>query len=310
MKFEEPMRLLLLILIPMLIYLYHISLKRKKIIAIKFGNFDTLKKATVGTLPYKNYVPLILKSLILVSLIITLAGPQTETTIKTTSTDVVLTIDVSGSMLAKDFPPNRLEAAKESAKVFLKELGRGDRVGIVTFSGASYVISPIGEDIEEAEEKIDSIDIGAEDGTAIGDGIITSVSLLGGSIGKKKVIVLLSDGENNRGSSPREAAVFAKNSGVTIYTIGIGTTKGGFIPGTNEVVGLDEELLKDIAESTGGEYSRATTQEALKKIYSEIGKKITLETGTEDISIYFVVIATFLLLTDFILMSTKYRALP
>jgi Ca-activated chloride channel family protein len=310
MKFAEPTRLFFLALVPFLVALYYYALNRKKVAAIKFGNFETLKKATAGSLPYKNYIPLIFNSLIITSLIIALAGPQVETSIETSSSDIVLALDVSGSMQATDFLPSRLEAAKAAAKLFVKELRGGDRVGIVTFSGVSYIISPISENFDEVLEKIDAVKIGAEDGTAIGDGIITSVSLLGGSSGRKKIIVLLSDGENNRGVSPLDAAQFAKKSGVAIYTVGIGSREGSFIPGTFQIVGLDEELLQGIAKTTGGEYARATSEDALRQIYSDIAKKITLEKGSRDISYYFLLAATLLVLTEFILLSTKYRALP
>jgi Ca-activated chloride channel family protein len=310
MRFEEPVRLVFLSLIPLLILLYFYALRKKKVAAIKFGDFDTLKKAAAGPLPYKNYLSVALKSLVIASLIIALAGPHVETEIETSSSDVVLAIDVSGSMRATDFSPNRLEAAKSAARLFLRELKKGDRIGIVAFSGASYIISPISEDFNEVSNSITSIDIGAEDGTAIGDGIITSVSLLGGSTGRKKIVVLLSDGENNRGISPRDAAQFAKNSGVILYTIGIGSKEGSFIPGTLQIVGLDEELLQGIAQVTGGEYSKAASVEALRRIYSDIAKKITFEKGTQDISNYFLYAAALLLLTEFVLMSTKYRTLP
>jgi Ca-activated chloride channel family protein len=310
MRFEEPVRLVFLSLIPLLILLYFYALRKKKVAAIKFGDFDTLKKAAAGPLPYKNYLSVTLKSLVIASLIIALAGPHVETEIETSSSDVVLAIDVSGSMRATDFSPNRLEAAKSAARLFLRELKKGDRIGIVAFSGASYIISPISEDFNEVSNSITSIDIGAEDGTAIGDGIITSVSLLGGSTGRKKIVVLLSDGENNRGISPRDAAQFAKNSGVILYTIGIGSKEGSFIPGTLQIVGLDEELLQGIAQVTGGEYSKAASVEALRRIYSDIAKKITFEKGTQDISNYFLYAAALLLLTEFVLMSTKYRTLP
>jgi Ca-activated chloride channel family protein len=310
MRFEEPVRLVFLSLIPLLILLYFYALRKKKVAAIRFGDFDTLKKAAAGPLPYKNYLSVALKSLVIASLIIALAGPHVETEIETSSSDVVLAIDVSGSMRATDFSPNRLEAAKSAARLFLRELKKGDRIGIVAFSGASYIISPISEDFNEVSNSITSIDIGAEDGTAIGDGIITSVSLLGGSTGRKKIVVLLSDGENNRGISPRDAAQFAKNSGVILYTIGIGSKEGSFIPGTLQIVGLDEELLQGIAQVTGGEYSKAASVEALRRIYSDIAKKITFEKGTQDISNYFLYAAALLLLTEFVLMSTKYRTLP
>lgn len=298
MNFEDPTKLILTALIPLLLYYYFWSLRKKERAALKFGNFETLQKITVhGVLLYKNYIPLALRSLGLLCLVVALAGPQSLMEVETSGADIVLAIDVSGSMQAKDYAPNRLEAAKSAAQVFVTHLRTGDRIGVVVFSGASHIAAPISSNHDEVLSKIKKIGPGIENGTAIGDALLASASLLSGSIERKKVIVLLSDGENNRGISPLDAAQYSKDTGVIVYTVSIGSK-------------LDEAALKSIAHATGGEYYAAISENALREIYSNIAAKMIYEERAQDLSKYFIGAGVLLLALELMLAATKYRTLP
>lgn len=310
MNFEDPKKLILIALIPLLLYYYFGGLHKKERAALKFGNFETLRKITVhGVLLYKNYIPLALRCIALLCFIVALAGPQTFMKVEAAKVDVVLAIDVSGSMQVKDYAPNRLEAAKSAAQLFVAQLEAGDRVGVVTFSGASHITAPISSDYEGMLSKISKISFGAEDGTAIGDGLLTSASLLSGSEGRKKAVVLLSDGENNRGVAPLDAAQYSKDTEIIVYTVGIGSKEGAFLPG-GQRTGLDENTLRSIAHTTGGEYYAAVSEDMLREIYSNIAVKIIYEEKSQDLSKYFINAGIALLVLDFMLASTRYRTLP
>lgn len=229
----------------------------------------------------------ILRLLALASIITALARPQTEdisTRTKTTKgIDIVMAIDVSSSMLARDLKPNRLSALKEVAANFIKERPN-DRIGIVGYAGESYTKTPITSDKTIVLNALNEITYGElEDGTAIGMGLATSVNRLKESKAVSKVIILLTDGVNNSGFiEPRTAADLAVEFGIKTYTIGLGTNgnalspiaynrDGSFRYGMRQVE-IDEDLLKEIAEVTGGKYFRATDNESLEEIYDEINK--------------------------------------
>ncbi len=309
MEFAAQERLYLLLLVPAYAAFYFLSLRRRRRIALRFANFEALRRITAHGKPvYENYIPLALRLLALSLLIISLAKPQSVLKVETTSSDIVLAIDVSGSMRATDFAPSRLEAAKSAALVFASELKRGDRLGVVTFSGVSYVVAPLSDDLGEVKRRISEITFGREDGTAIGDGLIAAASMLAGSE-RKRVVVLLSDGENNRGVSPRDAAIYAQRMGIKVYTVGIGSP-AGVIPGTAQPAGLDEETLKEVARITGGEYLFASSSAALREVYREIARSIAFEERRSDISGYFLAAALLLFMVEFALAATKYRTLP
>lgn len=232
-----------------------------------------------------RHLPFIFRCLALICLIMALARPQTrndEEHVSGEGVDIVLTIDVSGSMLAQDFTPNRLEAAKAVAANFI-ESRPTDRIGIVIFSGESFTVCPLTTDAGILKSQLYNINSGLlEDGTAIGSGLATSVDRLRSATSKSKVVILLTDGENNGGQiPPLTAKEIAKSIGVKVYTIGVGTegyapvpiqTMGGEVITQKEKVNIDEKLLQQIATETGGKYFRAKDNESLKNIYSEIDK--------------------------------------
>ena len=236
---------------------------------------------------YKNYLlhaPFALRIIALTLIILVLARPQTTDSWQNSEIegiDIMLAIDVSTSMLAKDLKPNRLEAAKDVAAEFIN--GRpNDNVGITLFAGESFTQCPLTVDHAVLLNLIKDVKCGLiEDGTAVGMGIANAVTRLKDSKAKSKVIILLTDGTNNRGDiSPLTAAEIAKSFGIRVYTIGVGTNGvapyaypvGGSVQYVNMPVGFDEKTLTQIAGTTDGNYFRATSNSKLKEVYEEIDK--------------------------------------
>lgn len=236
---------------------------------------------------YKNYllhVPFILRVFALILLIIVLARPQTTDSWQNSEVegiDIMLAVDVSTSMLAEDLKPNRLEAAKDVAATFIN--GRpNDNIGITLFAGESFTQCPLTVDHSVLLNLIKDVKCGLiEDGTAVGMGIANAVTRLKSSKAKSKVVILLTDGTNNRGDiSPLTAAEIAKSFGIRVYTIGVGTNGmapypypvGGTVQYVNLPVEIDEKTLTQIAGITDGNYFRATSNSKLEEVYKEIDK--------------------------------------
>ena len=261
-------------------------------------------------------------------MIVALARPQTTSegeNISTEGIDIVLVTDVSGSMLAEDFRPNRIEAAKAVAAEFVD--GRpNDRIGFVVFAGESFTQCPLTLDHAVVKELIAGVKSGLiEDGTAIGMGLATAVSRLKDSESKSKVIILLTDGVNNKGViDPMTAAGIASTFGIRVYTVGVGTIGMAPYPvqtplGTqyrNVPVEIDEELLKKIAVQTGGTYFRATDNDKLQLIYAEIDRlektKIEVTQFRRHKEDFYTAgfLAGFLLLGEVLLSLTFFRKIP
>lgn len=233
----------------------------------------------------KRFLPL-LRVITIILLIVAIARPQTsydEEKITTEGIDIVIALDLSASMLAKDFSPNRIEAAKKEAINFVDERPH-DRIGLVVFAGESFTQCPVTIDHAILKKQLSQVKTGQlEDGTAIGMGLATAVQRLKESESKSKVIILMTDGVNNRGLiDPLTACDLAMQYGIRVYTIGIGTngkamtpvamTRSGELIYDYADVQIDEALLKDIAKKTGGQYFRATDNNKLKEIYSQIDK--------------------------------------
>ena len=272
----------------------------------------------------------VLRLLALSSLIIAMARPRkvdiSSQTKSTKGIDIVMAIDVSGSMLAKDLKPNRMEALKKVAENFVE--GRpNDRIGIVVYASEAYTKTPVTSDKAIIQEAIQSIkyDNVLQDGTGIGMGLTTAVNRLKDSKAKSKVIILLTDGVNNAGFiEPETASQIAREYGIKVYTIGIGTNgnamspyayapNGGFLFRMMPVE-IDVNLLQTIARNTGGKYFRASSNSKLESIYKEINKLETTE--IQELNFYdydekyrlFVWIAGILVLIEFGLRNTVYRS--
>ncbi|TYA74340.1 vWA domain-containing protein [Seonamhaeicola marinus] len=276
----------LFLLLPLAI-LWYVFKHNKQTAELKISSLKGFK-VTNSWLPKLRHVLFALRLIALALLITAIARPQTvDVSTKTKTTkgiDIVMAVDVSASMLAKDLRPNRLEALKKVAAEFIK--GRpNDRIGIVEYAGESYTKTPITSDKTIVLKSLKSMRYNniIQGGTAIGMGLATSVNRLKDSKASSKVIVLLTDGENNAGFiDPLTASELAVEYGIKVYTIGLGTNGMALSPSgllangsfqySRMQVKIDEELLKDIATATGGKYFRATNNKKLEEIYNEINK--------------------------------------
>jgi len=328
-RFANPEFLILLGIIPFLCY-WHFNKSRRKTGTLRYSNLGVVK--TVGTSKWANYRHLLffLRVLVIAILIICFARPQSgrkEEEVTTEGIDIVLAMDISSSMLAEDFKPkNRLEAAKVVAANFIK--GRkNDRIGMVVFARQSFTQCPLTLDYGILLNLLKDIQIGMiEDGTAIGMGIANAVNRLRDSKAKSKVVILLTDGRNNAGQlDPITAAYIAKALGIRIYTIGAGKRGEALYPVQDPIFGkryvrlpveIDEDLLKKIADITGGKYFRATDRESLEKIYREIGQmektriKVKEYTRYKELFVGLLAVAMGMLFVEIVLANTKFRKIP
>ena len=283
-EFAHPQFFWLFLLLPLAI-LWYLFTQKKQLAYVKLSSTKGFKKS--GILGRLKPLLFVLRLLALASIITALARPQTSdvsTRTKTTKgIDIVMAIDVSSSMLARDLKPDRLTALKDVAGNFIKKRPN-DRIGLIVYAAESYTKTPITSDKSIVLGAMREITYGQlEDGTAIGMGLATSVNRLKESKAISKVIILLTDGVNNSGFiEPQTAADLAIEYGIKTYTIGLGTNGNAMTPiaykrdgsyqfGMRQVE-IDEALLKDIAKTTGGRYFRATDNEKLEEIYDEINK--------------------------------------
>jgi len=327
-EFNNPEFFWLLLLVPILVIWYFLMRKKEAAILtmpsvkgfITSGSFVSKLKPLLS----------ILRLLAIAVLFVALARPRNKSvTTKTKANkgiDIVMAIDVSASMLARDLKPNRLEALKVVANNFVNRRPN-DRIGIVLYAGESFTQTPITSDKGIVKRTISEIKWGLlEGGTAIGMGLGSSVNRLKDSKAKSKVIILLTDGVNNSGNiDPRTATELAKELGIKVYTIGIGTNgmadfpyakdpRSGKLQFRKQQVEIDEELLKFIASETEGQYFRATNNTKLKEIYDEIDKleKTKIEefkyTNYQEKYRFLVFIAGGLLLLEFLLRNTLFKS--
>ncbi|MCB0461272.1 MAG: VWA domain-containing protein [Flavobacteriaceae bacterium] len=327
-EFQNTQWFWLLLALPIAI-LWYIFKHNKQTAELKISSLKGFK-LTSSWLPKLRHLLFALRLIALALLITALARPQTvDVSTKTKTTrgiDIVMAIDVSASMLAKDLKPNRLEALKNVAADFIQ--GRpNDRIGLVEYAGESYTKTPITSDKSIVLRALEDIKYNTiiEGGTAIGMGLATSVNRLKDSKAKSKVIILLTDGVNNSGFiDPSTASELAVEYGIKTYTIGLGTNgmalspigilpSGEFQYGRVQVE-IDEKLLQEIADVTGGKYFRATNNQKLKEIYTEINK--LEKTDVEEFKFYnyeekyrpLVLFAGLLLLIEFLLRYTIFRS--
>ena len=283
MEFGQPYYLLLILILPLLV-LWYFKKGQNQEATIRFSNLELISKSVIRNGKMKNMFFIIGRLFIMLLIIFALARPRLSDTIRESKTeivDILLVIDQSSSMLAQDFKPNRLEAAKEVAKNFIKDR-EGDRLGLIVFAGEPYIQCPLTRDINVLLEFTDEIEIidQEHDGTAIGMAIANSINRLRESNTKSKTIILLSDGSNNQGElDPITAAGLAAKFDIKIYTVAAGTHGLAPYPVTDAwgrqviqkvQVDVDEESLKEIAIITGGQFFRATDNKSLLKVYKDI----------------------------------------
>jgi batA protein len=327
MFFEYP-ALLWLLVIPalMLVHYIYIELSGRRP-HLRVPDVKIWKAGGRSVLGVIRHLPFLLRTIALVMIIIAIARPRSSTKmdkIDTEGIDIVLAMDVSTSMLARDFTPDRISAAKDIAIEFISQRP-SDRMGIVVFAGESYTQCPLTTDRATLINLMKEIETGLiEDGTAIGNGLATAVARMQNSDAKSRVVILLTDGVNNSGEiTPQTAADIAKTYGIRVYTIGVGANGTAPYPVMtpwgvqmqNVEVEIDENLLKNIAETTGGRYFRATDNTKLSEIYSEINKMEKARTTIDSFPIYkelftgFALIALACLLLE-VLISFILRRLP
>jgi len=321
---------LLLLMIPYLIW--YLMYRKKSEPTMRMSDTRAYRYAPRSWRVTLMPVQLLLRLAVFVLLVLVLARPQTQNSWKNETMegiDIMLAMDVSTSMLAEDLKPNRIEAAKQVAADFI--VGRpNDNIGLTIFAGEAFTQCPMTTDHASLLNLLHNVrtDIAQhliEDGTAIGMGLANAVSRLKESKAKSKVVILLTDGSNNRGDlSPMTAAEIAKSFGIRVYTIGVGTNKvapypmqvAGGVQYINIPVEIDTKMLNDIAAATDGDFYRATNNKELKQIYKEIDKleksKLNVKKYSKRYEAYqpYAIAAVILLLLEILLRITVFRRLP
>jgi Ca-activated chloride channel family protein len=301
MSFAWPLALLSLALIPVLVLAYMLIQRRRVKYAVRFTNLDLLANVVDRSPGWRRHVPPVFALAALAALLVALARPETTIAVPRDEASVVLAIDVSGSMMATDVPPTRLDAAKEAASSFVNRLPERFGVGLVSFSTAATSLADTTEDREEILDDITGLE--AHTGTAIGDAIASALDLAPkdeegevptGTDGKPLVsILLLSDGASTQGISTDDAIGLATEAGIAVHTIALGTDSGTVtIPnqlGEPQTVSVapDRETLQTIAEDTGGEYFDAPTEDDLNAVYEAIGSQVAWEEEKQEVTVAF-----------------------
>jgi Ca-activated chloride channel family protein len=328
MHFASPYYLwLLTLLVPMIGYYVWRTLQGGA--AIQISSVAGVVRAPRTVRYYLRHLPFALRAAAFALLVVALARPQdVEQNVRTNAEgiDIMLAIDVSGSMLARDFKPDRITAAKEVAGSFIADR-YGDRIGLVAFAGEAFTQSPLTTDQSTLQTLLARIRSGLiEDGTAIGNGLATAINRLRESDAKSKVIILLTDGVNNQGQiAPMTAAEIAKAQGIRVYTIGVGTEGMAPYPAidmfgnltfVNQKVEIDEKVLKAISDMTGGKYFRATDKDKLKAVYNEINQlekskiEVTEHISYHELFLTWVLAALGLLMAEFLLSNLVLKRIP
>ena len=298
MFFESPKILyLLLLLIPLIAHYIWKAIKGSTP-ALQVSSLAAFRKTGKGWRHYFEHVPFVLRTLAIALLIIAIARPRSSdefSKFDTEGIDIIFALDISTSMLARDFKPDRVNAAKDIAIQFIAQRPY-DRMGIVVFAGESFTQCPLTTDRATLINLMKEVQTGwIEDGTAIGNGLATAIARIKDSDARSRVIILLTDGVNNRGEiAPLMAAEMAKTYGIRVYTIGVGANGTAPYPFMTErgvviqqiPVEIDEGLCRQIAEITGGRYFRATDNTKLIEIYNEIDKMEKAKITVDSLSIY------------------------
>jgi len=309
--FSEPARLLLLLAIPVIYYAYMIHQREKRAAALKFSNLSIIKEASDKKTSIRRNLPFYILLIAIVFLILGLADPHIPLKQAKEGVNVVLVIDDSGSMQATDYTPTRLEAAKRSAAILVRNLDPKDNVGIVVFESGATTAAYLTPYKDKALEKLKAIEP-REGKTAIGDGLALAIDMATSIPNKKKVVILLSDGVNNAGVvSPAEAVQFAKTENIQVNTIGMGSNEpvvlGYDFFGRPQYAELDEATLRSIATETGGRYYKSVDDETLDEIYSGISQKIERVREETSIKDWFFGAALVVLLVYLYVIYGRYR---
>ena len=317
---------LLLLLIPLIVW-YIVRLSKMQA-SLKLASTNAFKGLRPSLKVYMRHLPFLLRVISIALIIVVIARPQSVNSWEETESqgiDIVLALDVSGSMLSQDLQPDRLQAAKKVAAEFVTDR-KNDNIGLVVFAGESFTQCPLTTDHSVLLNLLNEIEFGLiEDGTAIGLGLATSVNRLKESESESRVVILLTDGTNNRGQiAPLTAADMARSYGIRVYTVGVGTT--GMAPTPvqtpfgvrmqNLPVEIDEKTLTEIAAMTGGQYFRAQDTEGLRQVYEEIDEmekyliSVQNVTQRQEMFLPFALVAMALILIELLLRRTWLRVIP
>jgi Ca-activated chloride channel family protein len=317
---------LLLLLIPLIVW-YIVRLSKMQA-SFKLASTNAFKGLRPSLKVYMWHLPFLLRVISIALIIVVIARPQSVNSWEETESqgiDIVLALDVSGSMLSQDLQPDRLQAAKKVAAEFVTDR-KNDNIGLVVFAGESFTQCPLTTDHSVLLNLLNEIEFGLiEDGTAIGLGLATSVNRLKESESESRVVILLTDGTNNRGQiAPLTAADMARSYGIRVYTVGVGTT--GMAPTPvqtpfgvrmqNLPVEIDEKTLTEIAAMTGGQYFRAQDTEGLRQVYEEIDEmekyliSVQNVTQRQEMFLPFALVAMALILIELLLRRTWLRVIP
>jgi Ca-activated chloride channel homolog len=286
MTFLWPTALVALLLLPALAGVYVLMQRRRHAYALRFTNLNLLREVATRQPGVRRHVPPVLFLLGMTALLISLARPSLVLAVPRAESDIVLVLDVSGSMAAADLQPTRLGAATSAARSLIEDLPDGANVGVVSFSQRASVVAPLSSDKIRAERALDGLQ--ANGGTAIGDGLNAALNQLaqraGSSDRTSGRVILLSDGENTFGQAPAQVAARAKQLGVEVDTIGIGERGVSTYLNQQTAVGLDETTLRNIADTTGGKYFYAVDSGQLAEIYSNLGSQVSWVTERTEVT--------------------------
>ncbi len=319
LTFQNPLYLWYLISIPMLVASHFYFLRYTKYKGLKFANFDALKRVKGHNLLSKNYSVLGLRLLILTSLILAASGPTLWYEGQTTRFNYVIALDTSASMTSQDVEPSRIEVAKDTIRNFLDRLESmtdSTEVGLLAFSGTTYIEQSLTQDLDEVRRSLDQIQIRKEGGTDIAGALVTATNMMLNSDKDKKVL-FISDGSTTATSSQersmRNAMSHASNEQVTVHALGIGTDTGpvGYLPEYYNATSIFKgETLKNIANVTDGTYQKINTEEEREQALDVLSEES--EQGMIDVELSYglLLIALFLIFLEWGLISTRFRRLP
>lgn len=320
MSFIWPFMLTLLLLIPLLIVVYILLQRRRQKYALRYASLSLVKEAMGRGPGWRRHIPAALFMLALTAMIFALARPEATTLVPSAEGTIILAIDVSGSMIATDLQPNRLEAAKAAARAFIEKQPDSVQVAIVSFSDNAFVVQPPTDDKDALLSAISRLSY--QRGTAVGRGLVASLEAIAEKTGQpgeinlnqdqsnnpgpqptpmprgqyqNAIIVLLTDGENNQWPEPVEIAQIAADRGIRVYTVGIGSEEGAIvrIQGRAIRTRLDEQTLRTIAEMTDGIYYNAQSETDLVKVYENLSTNLVLKTDKTEVTAYVTAIAVF-----------------
>lgn len=316
LTFDNPIYLWYLLSIPLLIYTHFYLFRHSKAKAIKFANFEALKRVTGEKLITKNIIVLIIRVLILSCVIIAASGAVFWYEGRVNENDFVIAIDTSASMGAQDVLPTRIEAAKQTAINFVNNLKSKSSIGVVSFSGTTFIDTMLIDNKDSLRKTIENIEPAKTGGTDIAGAIITSTNILLNSK-KGKTIVLITDGSNTVGAFIEESVEnsidYAVNNHVVVHTIGVGSETGpiGYLPKFYNISAVyNEDTLKQISNGTGGHYFKAMNKEALEQAYKDISEASKKGIIPVKLSYSLMLIALLLLFIEWGLISTRFRKVP